>query len=507
MKKKSTKTKILCRLLTATLVSGVVFAGAGKAYAGEENYTYVYDYWEDVQESPDAYTVSRVFDFNALGISGNLKSPESLYVKGDQVYLCDTGNNRIIVLERSGSDELNFVQEIKTVKGAEPETFSGPADVAVDNDGNYYIADRENNRVVKADPDLNFIMQFTKPDDEAIGAEQAFKPDKIVCDTAGRIYCESAGINKGLLKFEEDGTFSGFVGATRVSYNFIDYIWKRLASQEQRAQMISFVPTEYDNVYMDKEGFIYAVSGGLKEEDLDSGTVDAVRKLNMMGTDILVRNGDYPVFGDLYWGGAGGISGPSYFKDVTVLDNDIYICLDQKRGRLFGYDDQGRMVYAFGGNGNQAGYFRNPVSLEHMGNDLLVLDQLDCTITLFIPTNYGSLIYQAMDQFDNGEYDEAQATWEEVKTLNGNYSLAYIGIGRSLYRKGEYEEAMKYFEAKYDDENYSRAYAQYRKQWIRENIIGIVVVILALFLVPLSIGRVYKIKEDIDNADIFKLSK
>ncbi|MBR5421722.1 MAG: hypothetical protein IK115_11280 [Lachnospiraceae bacterium] len=507
MKKRVNKLKIMRRLLSAALLSGFVISCFGKAYAGEDNYTYVYDYWEDVQESPDAYTVARVFDFGALGLSSNLNNPESLFVDGDKVYLCDTGNNRILLFERKGSDQLEFVDEIKSVKGADPETFAAPADIAVDEDGNLFIADRDNNRVIKTDPDLNYLMQFTRPDDSALDAGTGFKPDKIVCDTAGRIYCEASGINKGLLKFESDGVFSGFVGATRVSYNFMDYIWKRLASQAQREQMVSFVPTEYDNVYMDREGFIYAVSGGLKEEDLKNETVDAVRKLNMMGTDILVRNGDYPVFGDLYWGGGGGISGPSYFKDVTVLDNDIYICLDQKRGRLFGYDDQGRMVYAFGGNGNQAGYFRNPVSIEHMGNDLLVLDQLDCTITLFIPTHYGSLIYQAMEQFDNGEYDDAQATWEEVKTLNGNYALAYIGIGRSMYRKGQYKESMKYFEAKYDDENYSRAFAQYRKQWIRENIIGIIVIILAIFLVPMSIGRVYQIKEEIDNADIFKLMK
>ena len=36
-------------------------------------------------------------------------------------------------------------------------------------------------------------------------------------------------------------------------------------------------------------------------------------------------------------------------------------------------------------------------------------------------------------------------------------------------------------------------------------IIGIVVIILCLFLVPMSISKVYALKEEIDNADIFKL--
>ncbi|MCR5118564.1 MAG: hypothetical protein K6B44_02950 [Lachnospiraceae bacterium] len=496
----------IARIVTATAVMiGVGFSSFATVKAGEDNYTYTYDYWGDVQDSPDTYTVAQVFDFGALGLDKNLKAPESLYVHENHVFLCDTGNNRIIEFERSGSDALTYVREITKISGAEPETFNGPADIAISENGDFFIADRENNRVIRTDKDLNYIMSFTRPSDQAIDKEMGFRPDKLVADSAGRIYVEASGINKGLLKFENDGTFSGFVGATRVSYNFLDYMWKRFASQEQRAQMVSFVPTEYDNVYLDKEGFIYAVAGGLKEEDLDAEKVDAVRKLNMMGTDILVRNGEWPVYGDLYWGGGGGITGPSYFKDVTVLDNDIYVCLDQNRGRLFGYDDQGRMVYAFGGNGNQAGYFRKPVSIEHMDYDLLVLDQLDGTITLFIPTHYGQTIYDAMAHFEVGEYDEAQACWEEVKMLNGNYDLAYIGIGRSLLRKEQYRESMDYFEVKYDDENYSRAYAQYRKQWIRENIIGILVIILCLFLVPMSISKVYSLKEEIDNADIFKL--
>jgi hypothetical protein len=60
-------------------------------------------------------------------------------------------------------------------------------------------------------------------------------------------------------------------------------------------------------------------------------------------------------------------------------------------------------------------------------------------------------------------------TWQKVMDIDGNYDLAYIGIGRSLLRQEKYHEAMKYFELKYDDENYSKAYKQYRKEWVEDH--------------------------------------
>ena len=139
-----------------------------------------------------------------------------------------------------------------------------------------------------------------------------------------------------------------------------------------------------------------------------------------------------------------------------------------------------------------------------MGYDLLVLDALDCSVTLFTTTEYGTLIYQAIDEFDAGNYTQSGETWQKVMDINGNYDLAYIGIGRSLLRQERYREAMDYFELKYDDDNYSKAYKQYRKEWVEDHIGIIITVILALFLVPMGIGKVKQVKHEIDVADIFR---
>lgn len=490
----------------AMVASAVIMATSipAVATAAESNYSYIYDYWGDVQEMPDAYNVCRVFTSIDLGLDKLLKNPSGMYVHDNMIYICDTGNDRIVICERTDADSIEVVKTVERIKGdVDTKTFSGPTDIAVSDDGNIFIADKGNARILKVDSDFKYILEFGKPDDTAISADLVFQPNKIVIDTAERVYCIANNINRGLCKYEADGTFSGFVGATKVTYDFQQYLIKKFASQEQLAQMESFVPTEYDNIYMDKEGFIYTVTDAGTEEDLKSGDADAVRKLNLLGSDILVRNGEWPIYGDLYMGGGGGFAGPSLFTDVTVLDNDIYVCLDKNRGRCFGYDDQGNMVFIFGGNGNMDGYFRQPAALEHMGNDLIVLDSLDCSITLFTPTEFGSLVYTAMEKFDEGEYEASGEAWETVMKLDGNYTLAYIGIGRSLLRQKQYEEAMDYFDLKYDADNYSKAFQQYRKKWVEKNIAIIVIVILAIFLIPLGIGKIRSIKREIDKEEFF----
>ena len=500
--------KKIMKRMAALALSVVTLTGSCMVVHAETGYTYGYDYWGDVQYSPDTYKTVAVYTDVELGLDKKLSAPQGLFVTGNMIYLCDTGNNRILELERKDEDTIELVRVIDHMTGdVANKEFQGPSDIAVSQDGYLYVADTNNNRIVKMDHNGQFVLEFTKPADATFDQSLSFLPTKIAVDSAGRVYCVATNANKGLIKYENDAAFSGFVGATPVTYNWTDYIWKKLATQEQRAKMESFVPTEYDNVYMDYEGFIYACTTNVSEHDLDNGTADPVRRLNLMGNDILVRNGDYYIIGDLYWGSGGGYEGPSLFTDVTAMDNDVFFCLDKTRGRIFGYDDQGRMLYCFGGNGNMYGYFKQPAALEHMGHDLLVLDSLDNSLTLFTPTEYGNKIYDAIEQFQNGDYEESGTSWQQVMDMNGNYDLAYIGIGRSLLRQKQYHEAMKYFKLKLDDDNYSKAFKQYRKEWVEDHIVIIFTLVVLVLCVPLAAGKIKAIKEEIDRADIFRDEK
>ena len=505
--------KLTGKMLILLLACLVLLQTAGLAEDGfSTSYTYTYDYWEDVQESPDAYRVATVIDSMSLGLenleNSRINKAQSLFVRNQFIYVCDTNNNRILEIERKGNS-FSLSRVIREIQGAEINTFSTPYDVFVDEDYNLYVADYGNQRVVMMDRDLNWIRDYTKPSDATFDQSLNFLPKKIVADVAGRVYALCQNVNKGLVKYEADGTFSGFIGANTVSISMGEYIWKRyFQTKEQRAQTENFVPTEYENIYIDDEGFIYATNIVFSEYDLKSDAAKPIRRLNSLGTDILIKNDRFPPIGDLFWveQGAEG-NGPSKFVDITVMKNDIYVALDRTRGRLFGYDSQGVLLWAFGTKGNVEGAFTGAVSLEHMGYDLLVLDQMENSITVFQTTEYGQTIYDATETYLDGKYEESADLWRGVMRMNANYPLAFRGIGRAVLRQDQYEEAMDYFKLAHDRENYGRAFKLYRKEWVERNIWWMLLLAALLLLVPLGIGKIRKMKGEVNAHELGKIRR
>ena len=221
--------RIWAALCCLTLLLAMVLPAAAED-GFSTSYTYTYDYWEDVQESPDAYRVATVIDSMTLGMdkldNRRLTRAQSLFAIGDALYICDTGNNRILeIIRKDGQYTLSRV--ITEMKGAQENTFSSPYDIAADEEGNLYVADYGHQRVTKMDRDLNWIQDFIKPTDATFDQSLNFLPKKIVIDVAGRVYALCQNVNKGLVKYEADGTFSGFIGANAVSVSMTEYIWKR----------------------------------------------------------------------------------------------------------------------------------------------------------------------------------------------------------------------------------------------------------------------------------------
>ncbi|GHU02335.1 hypothetical protein FACS1894147_04000 [Spirochaetia bacterium] len=461
------------------------------AFAEPTNYTYNYDFWAEEVASPDAYWVSGYLLGSALGI-GNFNDPQGLFVRDNRIYVCDSGNNRIVLLEyTNGEYEVKNVQESVVIDGIE-SPFKYPMDIFETEDGGLYICDTNNQRLLHLDNNWNYLSAITKPGDQSIDAAAEFLPTKAVVDFADRIFVQARNVNKGLMEFDRNGSFSGYMGANKVEVNPVDYVWKMISTKAQRAAMNLFIPTEYNNLSLDHEGFIYVTNS--------SGETDMVRRLNAMGQDILIRNGYEDPEGDANWGNAGGISGPSKFIDVAAMDNDSYACFDRVRRRIFVYDFQGNLLYAFGGVGNRKGYFIQPAAIERMGDSLLALDSRTAAITRFDLTSYGTLINDALEEYHAGRYEASAENWEQVLKMNGNYDLAYIGIGRAALRQGEYQKAMKYYKLKHYAAGYGKAFQLYRKEWMEENLWKILLALVVLVVVPPVVKFILKIRKEVQEA-------
>ena len=63
---------------------------------------------------------------------------------------------------------------------------------------------------------------------------------------------------------------------------------------------------------------------------------------------------------------------------------------------------------------------------------------------------------------------------------------------------------LKYFEIKYDDDNYSKAFKEYRKEWVQDHLFITVLVLVLLLMIPLSIDKYKDMQIEIATSDVFR---
>ena len=80
---------------------------------------------------------------------------------------------------------------------------------------------------------------------------------------------------------------------------------------------------------------------------------------------------------------------------------------------------------------------------------------------------------------------EATELFKECIRLNGNYEVAYIGVGKNCLMQDKYEEAMYYFKLGNTKPYYSDAYNGYRGEQIKEHfwVVAVAFVVLMTWLV------------------------
>ena len=464
--KKTMKTIAVFASAFCLLCSGTLTPRADMPYE-----TYNFNFWGEEVLQPHSYLYSG--SISAAQIGSALRYPQDMCIFEDHIYVADTGNSRILILNLDGST----AHEVTAADGAE-DLLNQPQGVFVTDAGHLYVADSGNSRIVEYDENLNFVREIGRPETNLISASQAYTPVRLVVDHSDRIYVIAYGINMGLVEFDKDGVFQGFMGATEVSVSTFEYIWKNYFSTEaQQARMETIIPTEYSDIFVDDENFIYATISNLSEEDHMQGA-DMVRRLNPTGTDVLRRLGNNDIVGDL--------NGRSFstFVDVAATDYGCYFILDSAGGKIFAYDYDGNSLFAFGRKGIKEGNVQQPVALA-LGegqNKIYVLDNTLGTILTFEITDYGRHLLDALRLNDIGDAEGSNREWQEVIRSNSNNEMAYIGLGKTYLAEGQYKQAMEYFKLGNSRKYYTKAFFYYRKE-LMENNFGRAMLVLGLGIV------------------------
>ena len=439
---------------------------------------YEYNTADESVPAPVGYEPSGVYYGSDMG-SGSLLSPYDMCFYGDELYILDSGNSRIVVTD----SDLKFKREITTVNsGGEQLNYEGALGLYVCNDGHLLIADTKNARIIECDNSGKFVKLFTKPDTAMIADTINFNVKKAIRDSNGVTYAIVDGINDGAVTYLSDGSFGGFFASNEVEKTaevILNYIWRKFLTEEQIRNSKSAAPASITNFDVAEKGFIYTVTQSSDRET-------SVRLLNFKGSN-LEKN---TKFGDLEWDRKIKNSVSTTFCDVDVdSDNYVYL-LDSARGRVFVYSQDEYLITVFGGKGDKLGEIESAAAIETHGERVYVLDDIRGSITVYTENEYVKTVKLASNLLHNGRFTESKEYWEKVLKMNSNSTIAYYGIGMALDEAGQYSEALKYFKLAYDNENYSHAFKQARRDYVKSNFLWIIALIIVL-IVAFAFGIVF----------------
>jgi len=515
--------RITAFVLAALLIlaSGVALAadGTSNIYQG-----YTYDFFKNIKSTPAPFVLSQVLDYSFF-TPANTKN--YTYTLIDIPDVCTSADGRIFIAATIQQDPTDAAKENETytriyvlnadgslydpqsatgvkmsvpfynfrVAHSDPEkaaagttqaaTFDAPTTAATKRFGTcmglfyhekndeLYVADTSSQRIVVLDGRTLLAKRaIYRPAD--LNSDKAFEPQKIAVDNADRIYVVIKGSSEGIIELNEDGSFSRFFGVNEPTVNLLDYFWKSIATDAQKEKMSKTLAPEFNNVALDGEGFIMAVTS-------DKAASQSVFRLNFAGANVLREMGNVPVKGDI------NVDTPSIFVDIAIKPYGTYAVLDSEKGRIFTYNFDGELLSVFGSKGNISGQFVKPSAIAWLGDKLVVSDSGRRCVYIYAPTPFGQALLDASEDYYNGNWDEATAHFEEVLRLCSNLETAYVGIGKNKLMQEEYEEAMRYFELGNSHEFYSKAYKGHRTNVMKDNF-GVIaaVAVVAIGLVVWS---------------------
>ena len=511
------------------LSENVTYIGV-RAFAGtslKTVYTELYEKeFSDVVIASDnkAFTAAKLYYYSDVTSFCNteLKGARDLNTDNEgNIYIADTANNRRVILNGRDYKTIGIIKNYTDEYGRS-QTFNTPSGVYVtdpnkivkpEHDG-IYVCDTSNKRIVIFDKNFEYKRTIEEPDN-ALLDESDFTPTALAVDIYGRIFAISNNCSDGVMVMSNEGVFTGFIGAQKVTKSLIDQIWESFKSADDIDKEAKNLSVPFNNITVDDDGFVYVTINFTDADDLTQqlnsitskkATYSPVKKLNSMGVEIMKRNGFFDPGGEFVTAENGGMAKDvSKIIDISMGPEGSWTILDASRSRLYTYDQNGNLLFAFGDKGGQVGNGVEYIAMayqqvdagedadgngvEDVSYNLVLLDDTGETgfkVIVYHPTEYCNMIMEALRNQNNHNYSETITNWQNVLTSNNNFDLAYIGIGKALFNQGKYEESLEMLSSAYETEYYSKAFTEIRKNIIADYMLILFVAIIALLVLVIK---------------------
>lgn len=426
------------------------------------------------QFTPQLFEMDKVYsEFSACG---NLNSPTDLFVdKNGDIYILDAGNCRVVRIGQDGK----FIKEYKGPYGSKHLPLNNPQGLYV-NGNNIYIADTENGRIVHIDKSNDFIEEFVQPKEDTFDTTYPFKPTKISIDNRGVLYISNLNDYHGLITMDGNNKFLGYIAASKIQLSLQEKIIRTFASAEQKAQFAREIPPYISNFLIAPDNFIYTVSYWAKKNQ--------IQKLTSAGNNIYKS----AMYGEE--NKSDNYNGLPGFIDLAVNKTGFIFAADAVTNKIYIYDNNGNNIGVIGGTGNTKLTFNKIASVFVDDNDsLYVLDGMYGIVQCIKPTDFMTKVEKATVLTNDGEFEQAYPIWNEVKKVDSYHYMANSGIAHAEYRSGNYKAAMAMYKNLLDRSGYSQVFSDYRLQFIRKYFLPLLVLLLLMIaLVFYCVKRVAK---------------
>jgi hypothetical protein len=252
--------------------------------------------------------------------------PSAVVTAGDRVYVLDTGNNRILDMDRTGA-----VDAVIGESGESAFLLRGPCDMAV-HDGLFYIANTEAGEIAVVSAENNVVLRMPFPVD---GAGPRPRPTGVHVTPDGTVYASDWESGRVAI-FDANGEFVRYFGEDTVG---------------------TFAFTNPTGLTLDADGNLYVA-------EFSTG---GVRKISPQGRQLAV----YAILPDN--------PGVSESTDLVIADNGFLYMADAKRSVVQVFSREARYLGIVGLlDGERIDSpiaLLRPWGLAMVGNELFVIDR------------------------------------------------------------------------------------------------------------------------------------